>query len=86
MGSTTFVPTTATVAVSTPVTWVNDSGVIHDVTFETPTAAKAVGNGAAGNIGAHASGTNQRQFTAAGSYNFHCSIHGAAMHGTVVVQ
>jgi plastocyanin len=94
MGSSTFVSATGTtlnptvtVAINTPVTWDNNSGgVAHDVTFDTPAAALAVGNGSAGNIPQHTSGTNQRQFATVGSYPFHCTIHGTPMHGTVIVQ
>lgn len=78
-----------TVATNAAVTWTNDSGVIHNVTFDTPTAALGVGNGSAGNIPDHSSGSNQRQFAAAGGYPFHCTIHGTAtsgMRGTVTVQ
>ena len=31
-------------------------------------------------------GTFSRIFNAAGTYNYHCSIHGAAMSGTITVQ
>ncbi|HMI46709.1 MAG TPA: plastocyanin/azurin family copper-binding protein [Gemmatimonadaceae bacterium] len=94
MGSSTFVSATGsasnptvTVATNTAVTWNNNSGGIeHDVTFDTPASALAVGGGSAGNIGAHTTGTNQRQFAAVGSYPFHCTIHGAGMKGTVIVQ
>ena len=94
MGSSTFISATGsasnptvTVATNTAVTWNNNSGGIeHDVTFDTPASALAVGGGNAGNIGAHTTGTNQRQFAAVGSYPFHCTIHGAGMKGTVIVQ
>jgi len=94
MGSSTFISATGsasnptvTVAPNTAVTWDNDSGGIgHDVTFDTPASALAVGNGSAGNIPLHTSGTNQRQFAGTGSYPFHCTVHGAAMKGTVIVQ
>lgn len=78
-----------TVAINAPVTWTNDSGVIHNVTFDTPAAALAVGAGGSGNIADHSSGSNQRQFATANSYPFHCTIHGTAssgMRGTVIVQ
>ena len=78
-----------TVNVNTPVTWTNDSGIGHNVTFDTPAAALAVGAGGSGNIADHTSGSNQRQFATANSYPFHCTIHGTAtsgMRGTVIVQ
>ena len=33
--------------------------------------------------GTQSSGTFQRTFSAAGAYPYHCTIHGAAMSGTV---
>ena len=78
-----------TVGRNVAVTWTNDSGTDHDVIFDTP-GALAVGNGNAGNISpVFRTGSFQRQFAAAGTYAFHCSLHGtpgAGMHGTVVVQ
>ncbi len=94
MGSSTFISTggtatnpTVTVGVNTAVIWNNDSGgVQHDVTFDTPSAALAVGTGSAGNIPLHTSGSNARQFASAGTYHFHCRVHGTPMHGDVIVQ
>jgi plastocyanin len=31
-------------------------------------------------------GTFNRMFTVAGTYNYHCLVHGAAMVGTITVQ
>lgn len=31
-------------------------------------------------------GTFSRQFTAAGTYKYHCQVHGTAMSGTITVQ
>ena len=78
--------TTLNVAPNTPVTWTNDSGVLHDVTFDNSSAALAVGNGSAGNIPPFSTGSSQRQFAVVGNYAFHCTIHGTVMHGTVNVQ
>ena len=77
---------TVTVAPNAAVTWTNDSQTIHNVTFATPSAALAVGAGSGGNIPDHSSGSNQRRFAAAGSYPFHCTIHGTGMRGSVTVQ
>ncbi|MFL5593284.1 MAG: plastocyanin/azurin family copper-binding protein [Gemmatimonadaceae bacterium] len=83
-------PVSLTVATNTAVTWTNNSGgTEHDVVFDAPTAALAVGAGGAGNIPLHTSGSNQRQFAAAGTYAFHCTVHGTAtsgMRGRVIVQ
>lgn len=90
MTASTFSPSTRTVGVNVPVTWTNNSTVTHNVTFTTPSAALAVGNGNAGNINpADPSTSHQRQFAAAGNYPFHCTIHGSptsGMRGSVTVQ
>lgn len=31
-------------------------------------------------------GTYSRTFTAAGTYNYHCAVHGTAMAGSIIVQ
>ncbi|MGH7488344.1 MAG: cupredoxin domain-containing protein [bacterium] len=94
MGSQTFYTAagtnvvTITVPANTPVTWDNNSGGIeHDVTFDDPSTALAVGTGKSGPIGANTSGSFQRQFAVSGSsHPFHCVIHGLPMHGTVIIQ
>jgi plastocyanin len=78
-------PPSLTVAVGAPVTWLNNSGVFHNVTFGNPFAARAVGSGGSGNIAEHISGSNQRQFNSAGTYIFECTLH-LGMEGRVVVQ
>ena len=52
------------------------SCVAHTVTFD---------DGSPGSI-LQSSGTFARKFTAAGTYTYHCAIHGSAMTGQVVVQ
>ena len=89
MTSSTFTPTSRTVGVNAIVRWVNSSTTAHNVTFDTPAAALGVGNGASGNFDAPALSSNQRQFGTAGTYQFHCTIHGtptSGMRGTVEVQ
>jgi plastocyanin len=81
-------PVSLTFGSNQAVTWFND-GIAHNVVFDNPSSAQAVGNGSSGNIPDPATGTFQRQFAAAGTYPFHCTIHGTAttgMRGTVVVQ
>jgi plastocyanin len=49
--------------------------VNHDIVFDDGTTS-----------GTLSQGSYQRKFTTAGTYAYHCSIHGAAMSGKVVVQ
>jgi plastocyanin len=79
MDPTVFTPTSRTVTSGTTVHWLNDSNVIHNVTFANPTAAGVT------NIPEHSSGTNSRVFTAVGTHAFECTIH-FGMTGSVVVQ
>jgi plastocyanin len=85
-----FSPTSLTVAVNTTVTWnwnsCNDTGgygggydscVAHNITFD---------DGSNISSGSQSTGTFSRTFSAAGTYKYHCSIHGSAMSGQIVVQ
>ena len=76
MQSSTFSPSSRTVSVNTIVTWTNKDGVTHTVTSNS--SAFSSGNISAG-------GTYSHQFTAAGSFPYHCAIH-SGMTGTIVVQ
>ena len=83
-----FAPTSRVVGVNAAAIWINESAVTHNIVFDTPEAALAVGV-FAGNFEAPDKTSHQRKFAAAGSYAFHCTIHGTAtsgMRGTVVVQ
>lgn len=85
-----FSPSTKTVAVNTTVNWAWNSCtgggdpygggggevcVAHGVNFDdgisSPTQDK---------------GTYSRTFTAAGTYNYHCAVHGTSMAGSITVQ
>lgn len=76
VGNNFFSPTSLTVPVGTTVTWVwNPGGTNHNVTFDDVTHSPT-----------QASGTWPRTFTTAGTFAFHCTIHGAAiMSGTITV-
>jgi plastocyanin len=80
MSATTFFPTTATVTRGSTVTWVNNSGIQHTVTFDDPS------NVSGGNVTSISSGTASRTFNTSGTYHFICSIHGPSMQGTLTVQ
>ena len=73
-----FDPSTFEVAPGATVVWAwSSGGVSHNVTFD---AGESSGN--------QSSGTYQRTFTEAGSYPYHCTIHGTAtsgMRGSVTV-
>ena len=82
-----FTPASLSTTPASTVTWTWDSCrggdgygagqtcTAHDITFDDGTKS-----------GALSSGTFTRTFATAGTYPYHCSIHGAAMSGTVVVK
>ena len=80
-----FDPSTTTVAVGTKVTWTwnacsgdgygGTTCVAHQVLFDDGTTS-----------GMQSDGTWSRTFTAAGTYKYHCTVHGTAMSGVVTVQ
>jgi plastocyanin len=79
MQNTAFNPTTRTVAVGTTVTWMNQDGFAHTVTYSS-------GPGSSFDSGSvPAGGSFQHAFAAAGTVQYHCTIH-AGMNGTIVVQ
>lgn len=69
-----FSPDTVAIAVHGNVTWINDDGFTHTVTF-TGEPAQSVGSGA----------SYTREFDAPGTYNYVCSIH-PSMKGQVIVR
>lgn len=72
----TFSPATRTVAVGTTVKWTWANGAVnHNVTFDDGTKSATQNTG-----------TYSRQFNTAGTYNYHCTIHGPSMSGTITVQ
>ena len=90
MGSASFIPTSRTVSPGTTVTWDNDSGVTHNVTWNSAAGRNAAlpGDGP-GDIADFASGSHTRLFNTPGTYQFHCTIHGtvsSGMRGTLTVQ
>ena len=80
-----YSPANDSVAVGATLTWTWDSCTgdgyggsqctDHSVRFD---------DGPASEI--QSSGTFTRQFTAAGTYTYHCAVHGTAMSGTIIVK
>jgi plastocyanin len=69
-----FSPASTTVAAGA-VTWTWSGSMSHNVTFDDGNASPT-----------QATGTYTRRFSVSGSYSYHCTIHGAAMSGTVTVK
>ena len=81
-----FTPATQTVTVGGSVVWAwntctgdpyggNQLCVSHGVNFDDGTNSPTQGQG-----------TYSRTFGAAGTYNYHCAVHGTAMAGSIIVQ
>jgi plastocyanin len=71
-----FQPNSATASSGSFVTWTNQDGTTHTVTFDNGPDCGSVSSGG---------GTVTAQFTAPGSYSYHCKIH-PTMKGTIVVN
>lgn len=75
----TFSPATVKIATGGQVTW-SFPGIAHNVIWDASEPPN-------GDIPTHSGGeTEARSFPNAGSYPYHCSIHGAGMSGTVIVR
>lgn len=72
-GASSFSPGSVTIAVGKTIEWDNEDTFAHTVTSETF-------NGSVGPRGSY-----RRTFSAAGTFNYRCTIH-AGMDGTVIVQ
>ena len=70
-----FTPLQFTVTPGGTVTWAWRGNNLHNVTFDDGPASDTQRNG-----------QYERQFSAAGTYPYHCTIHGLSMSGSVVVQ
>lgn len=77
VGNNFFQPAALSVAAGATVTWTWAQGdVSHNVTFDDAGPSSPT----------QSAGSFQRTFTGAGTFTYHCTIHGAAvMHGTVTV-
>jgi plastocyanin len=77
-----FNPATDTVASGTTLTWTNQDGFAHTVTYSSGPDSAFSGSLAAG-------ASYQHTFTTPGTYQYYCTIHGTptgGMRGTVVVR
>ncbi|MDH4046150.1 MAG: plastocyanin/azurin family copper-binding protein [Gemmatimonadota bacterium] len=75
-----FSPGVRTVALNTTVTWTWTGGSQHNVTWTAGSPAAST---------TQSSGTYQRSFDTAGTFDYYCSIHGTpttGMRGSVTVQ
>ncbi|HEY2066004.1 MAG TPA: plastocyanin/azurin family copper-binding protein [Gemmatimonadaceae bacterium] len=81
-----FTPSTLTVPVGSKVTWTWNS--CSDNTYGTGTCVthSIVWDADGSGSGLLSQGTYDRTFAAAGTYAYHCGVHGAAMAGTITVQ
>ena len=70
-----FTPQQFDVAPGGTVSWAWRGSNPHNVTFDDGPASAT-----------QTDGQYQRQFSAAGTYPYHCTIHGLSMSGSVVVQ
>ncbi len=73
-----FVPSQVTIARTGRVTWTNSTGLVHNVTF-------ANVQGAPASVPDFGSGSPERTFNTAGTFNYQCTLH-AGMTGQVSVQ
>ncbi|HTD83872.1 MAG TPA: plastocyanin/azurin family copper-binding protein [Gemmatimonadaceae bacterium] len=81
-----FSPATLAVPVGTTVTWRNDAGTLHNVTWNNTAGRNAAlaGDGT-GDISDFSTGSHTRLFNTAGTFGFKCTIH-PGMNGTLTVQ
>jgi plastocyanin len=70
-----FSPPTTRVTAGTTITWTWSGANSHSVTFDDGTTSAI-----------QSSGTYSHNFPSAGTYSYHCKIHGVAMSGSVTVQ
>jgi hypothetical protein len=80
-----FTPDSMAVAVGAAVNWTWNTCTGDVYTGETCTAHSVTFDDGITSA-TQAKGTFSRSFSAAGNYNYHCSVHGAAMSGKIVVN
>jgi plastocyanin len=62
-------------------TWTGTGATLHSVVSDGPATFPGSGDPQSGD-----GTTYMFTFTAPGTYNYHCAVHGLSMHGTLVVQ
>lgn len=84
----TFTPGDLTVPAGTTVTWAWDTCSGGDAygNGQTCVAHSVVLDDGSVSSSTQSTGSFAHQFTAAGTYAYHCAVHGAAMSGKIVVQ
>jgi plastocyanin len=80
-----FTPDSMAVAVGTAVNWTWNTCTGDVYTGETCTAHSVTFDDGITSA-TQAKGTFSRSFSAPGTYTYHCSVHGAAMTGKIVVN
>ena len=70
-----FNPSELTVSAGTTVTWTNNQGVTHTVTFDDGSSDMKI----------EAGQTVEKTFNTAGEYPYHCAIH-PSMKGKVIIK
>ena len=83
-----FNPASVTVPAGTTVTWAWPSTCSdgYGGYYTCPTHSVVFDDGSNIQSPTQSTGTFTRTFSAAGTYKYHCAIHGSAMSGQVVVQ
>lgn len=76
-----FSPATLTIDAGTPVFWMNEDSVLHNIMND----ADDVEMGELFDLNIEAGERGSFTFTEAGTYNYHCHIH-PSMKGTVIVK
>lgn len=85
VGNNYFDPSSTTVGVGTQVTWTWNSCGADGYGGQTCVQHAILFDDGAGS-GTQSSGSWSRTFTTAGTYKYHCTVHGTSMSGTIVVQ
>lgn len=80
-----FSPGTKTVAVGSSVRWAWNSCTGDSYNGQTCTAHSVTFDDGTGSA-VQDQGTFSKTFNTAGTYSYHCSVHGALMTGTITVQ